>query len=227
MRSTTSCVDADPGVGDADHRPVAGAADRAGHRAAGRRVAQRVVEQDQHQLPELVAVPLDQEPTLALPREHDTAFAGQRLHRLDCPVDHRGQVEQIALRPVGRLAAGERQQRVDERRQAVGLATRCRRSRPCPGCRPGGTRRWRGSPPAASAARARRAATKACWRSNASCSGASDLPARNQPPTAATTRLPAAGEQQQHQQVSSASFTGLQRAGDLNANPGAAAVSAR
>src|SRR6478672_142744 len=37
-------VDADPGVGDADRRPVAGAAHGAGDRATGRRIAKRVVE---------------------------------------------------------------------------------------------------------------------------------------------------------------------------------------
>ena len=51
-------------------------------------------------------------------------------------------------------------------------------------------------------------ATNACWRSNASCSGASDLPARNQPPTAATIRLPAPAISSSTSRVSSASFTG-------------------
>ena len=84
------------------------------------RVAQGVVHQDQHQLAQLVGVAAHLEPGRGRDVERHLAVGGERLHRL-----RRGRHELAEIeRAVGgraALPAGEREQRVDERREPIGL----------------------------------------------------------------------------------------------------------
>ena len=148
--------DPDAGVSHLQQHVAPGLADDDRHRPALGRVAKGVIDEDHHELADLLAVALDRQAARGIDLEADVLLCRQRHHRLDRLLHHGAHVEHIGLRRDRRGRRAPARAASPRAPRAGRSRSRCRRSPRSRGRSAAGTRRSRGSPRAGCAARARR-----------------------------------------------------------------------